>query len=554
MKKALLLLHLLALSLLFAESWTVLVYMAADNNLAYNGRMNINEMESAAQAAGLNLIVQADFPDVGAKRYRIRQDQNPNQITSPVLQNLGIIDSGDPQSLKDFILWGRNRYPADNYMLVIWAHGDSWYKNSKWIAPDYDSGSVIGVANGELRQALMGTGLWDILLFDACSMQSIEVITEVAGFARFIVGSADLVPATGFPYAEIIPLLAQSPPQVAAQIPDLYIDSYSPGGINNPSQGYLTTTCSAISTLGLDDFLSSWKNFSRLLRDQPDTLFGIRQKLFEMNTGYADVDIRQMLTRLVEIDVPQAEALLNRWNNLVIASGYTLPYPETDIGTAAIWFPDIRFNYNSAWQHYMQLDFAHTGWLGVVNLCLGQPYPELDPPTLISSNVAIDRLLLRFAAPSSPDSLYYEITVNGVTHLLYPAAYSSEMDFSTVVTESGSFRIIAIDQAGQESDALSGNFTIADPDPIGMMVYPNPMRNVLAGNLLWKHPADANQLAVSIYNIKGQRVLHKSYTNAIPQGQLPLIDLEGIAELRRGIYFLRLHLQGKQYQCKLSIL
>ena len=61
-----------ALGTLSAESWTVLVYMAADNNLAQMGALDINSMESVLKPAGLTVIVQADFPE-GAKRYHIRR-------------------------------------------------------------------------------------------------------------------------------------------------------------------------------------------------------------------------------------------------------------------------------------------------------------------------------------------------------------------------------------------------------------------------------------------------------------------------------------------------
>jgi len=95
--KYVLIILLLSIGLVLnAESWTVLVYMAADNNLAEMGRLDINSMESVPQPEGLNLIVQADFPE-GAKRFRIQQD-NSEDISSPVLANLGIIDSANPGS------------------------------------------------------------------------------------------------------------------------------------------------------------------------------------------------------------------------------------------------------------------------------------------------------------------------------------------------------------------------------------------------------------------------------------------------------------------------
>ena len=206
--KYVLIILLLSIGLVLnAESWTVLVYMAADNNLAEMGRLDINSMESVPQPEGLNLIVQADFPE-GAKRFRIQQD-NSEDISSPVLANLGIIDSANPEVLNSFINWGFNNFPSQRKMLIIWSHGDSWYKGNdpKWICPDESSQNLISVAEGELTLALTDIPKLDVLLFDACSMQSIEVINEIGFCANYIIGSEDLVPQYGFPYEKIIPLL-----------------------------------------------------------------------------------------------------------------------------------------------------------------------------------------------------------------------------------------------------------------------------------------------------------------------------------------------------------
>ncbi|HPH61918.1 MAG TPA: clostripain-related cysteine peptidase, partial [Candidatus Syntrophosphaera sp.] len=121
-----------------AADWTVLVYMAADNNLWQNAAADVNSMEAAALPANLDLIVQTDMPagsdHPGGQRRKIRADALP-YITSPLLEDLGPIDSGDPQTLQSFINWGFQQYPSQRKMLVIWGHGDNWFKadEGKWI-------------------------------------------------------------------------------------------------------------------------------------------------------------------------------------------------------------------------------------------------------------------------------------------------------------------------------------------------------------------------------------------------------------------------------------
>jgi hypothetical protein len=88
-----------------SETWTVLVYIAGDNNLWQNAVQDINDMESANLPEELTLVVQSDLPASspypGGQRRLIRQDSSPD-ITSPLIQSLGTINSGKAQTLNDF--------------------------------------------------------------------------------------------------------------------------------------------------------------------------------------------------------------------------------------------------------------------------------------------------------------------------------------------------------------------------------------------------------------------------------------------------------------------
>lgn len=116
--------------------WTVLSYIAADNNLEKNAIADINEMEKAGPGPNVNIIIQFDRPAGGyndgvntwdeAVRIKIQKDGDPAKISSPVVARLGKIDSGSPASLSDFIAWGVKNYPAKRYILVLWSHGSGW--------------------------------------------------------------------------------------------------------------------------------------------------------------------------------------------------------------------------------------------------------------------------------------------------------------------------------------------------------------------------------------------------------------------------------------------
>ncbi|CAO80301.1 clostripain-related cysteine peptidase [Candidatus Cloacimonas acidaminovorans] len=542
---------------LSAESWTVLLYMAADNNLAEMGRLDINSLESVAQPADLNLIVQADFPE-GAKRYKIQQD-NSEQITSPVLANLGTINSGDPNTLNSFIKWGFNRYPAQRKMLIIWSHGDSWYKDNsgKWICPDDNAQDLISVSGGELVLALSGIPYLDILLFDACSMQCIEVINEIHSFADYIIGSEDLVPQYGFPYEDIIPLFNGDFDELLAQIPELYVSSYLPGQGINPGGALWSVTCSVVKTELVPQFVQQIKNFAISQRFLAPKYFTVRNSCYSMNTGLADVDIRDFLEKAQTIWTSGTQNLLSLWNSIVISSCFTNPEETGNIGTAAIWFPDSRFNFENGWRQYHKLNFSRSRWLSFVNSAIGNDTFPPETPILISQNLIYNTLQISLQANPDPDSLYYEITIDEGQHFQYFYTNPDNAVFTIMlqISQNGTYQIRAIDQSGNKSQPLIGNYTYSNPQA-SIIINPNPVSGTSLAVLRWWASEElAGKIQLEIYNLKGQKVINRYLGEVIAgEGNFLLSAEPKFRALPSGVYILRLHLGNRKFTKKLTIL
>src|SRR3970040_61947 len=107
------------------EKWTVMVYLAGDNNLDANGVTDLVEMKKIGSVPGMNIVAQFDRSGAGfpRKRFFIR---NGTSLNADVVESLGETNSGKPEILLDFIKWGAINYPADHYMLVLWNHGQGW--------------------------------------------------------------------------------------------------------------------------------------------------------------------------------------------------------------------------------------------------------------------------------------------------------------------------------------------------------------------------------------------------------------------------------------------
>ncbi|CAN0390667.1 unnamed protein product, partial [Phaeothamnion confervicola] len=140
------------------------------------------------------------------QRFLIQKDGpngDPNKIDSPVLEDLGKVNSSDPATLSDFIQWGMNKYPAEHYILVIADHGKGW---KGCIADESHNGWMeLPQLKDALSTAQAATGKkLDILGFDACLMASTEVAYELRDQAKYLVGSQEVEGAEGWPYNLIL--------------------------------------------------------------------------------------------------------------------------------------------------------------------------------------------------------------------------------------------------------------------------------------------------------------------------------------------------------------
>lgn len=206
-----------------AATWTVMIYMAADNDLESFALSDLNELEAAYTARfgeyDYNFVVMADrspgystasgnWTDtrIGAIKY-----DASTVVVSP-LNPVGELNTGDPGTLAKFVSWATGegwadyvatsgswgaagQYAADNYGLVIWNHGSGL----DGIAWDYTSNDHLTMP--ELSTAIDNSGVhFDFIGFDACLMSMAEIVYDLSDNADFIIGSQDLEPGNGWAY------------------------------------------------------------------------------------------------------------------------------------------------------------------------------------------------------------------------------------------------------------------------------------------------------------------------------------------------------------------
>jgi hypothetical protein len=246
--------------------WTVMVYMAADNNLAIAGVKDIEEMEAAGPDPDVNVVVQAEFsPSEFAQRncdascahlqnfntFRYAITGGHPSVTGPdgPVTDIGNRNMVDPNELREFITWAKANYPAERYAVVLWNHGGGY----TGLLEDVTSGGEHLMSIGDLPKALSGVGPIDLLDFDMCLMGGYETLAQIRGLAKYAVFSEEVVPGDGNPYTEIIKALQADPSMstrdAAKSVVDLFHASYA--------RDRASTTVSAYDLDGFAEFESA---------------------------------------------------------------------------------------------------------------------------------------------------------------------------------------------------------------------------------------------------------------------------------------------------------
>ncbi len=233
--------------------WTILVYMNCDNNLEPYGITDFLEMSSVGSDANINIVLQMDRAAgysttydnwTTCKRFLITAGMTPNAANA--ISDLGEVDMGSPTTLSDFVKWGYANYPATNYFVVLWDHGNGWTKSAtppngglfKDFSNDDSSGKSISVCLGELKTALSSIYSYtgkkiELIGFDACLMQMYEVNEVCAPYANWYVGSEELEGADGWVYDNWLGPLAQAngsmtPEALGDKVASTYVASGQP--------------------------------------------------------------------------------------------------------------------------------------------------------------------------------------------------------------------------------------------------------------------------------------------------------------------------------------
>jgi hypothetical protein len=403
-----------------AAEWLVMLYLDADDSILERDiLMDLNEAETVGSTDQVYIVAQVDRFDGGydgmgdwhsTKRFFLTQDDDLNTLNSVELSDLGELNMADGNTLRDFIVWAVQNFPARRHLLVMSDHGNGWPggfsdpdpggrgAHNLFLAQHMNDNLWLMELESALESSLAQTGLrrLDLIGFDACLMSQLEVYNALAPYARYAVASEELEPALGWAYSAFLSQLAASPFMDADALARAIVSSYIDRDVR------------LLDDTARREFLQYQKINTEMnantLADElwfDATLAAVDLSAIQNLSAALDSLAGQMAT-LERNTVAEARAYAQAFENIFDPN---IPPPYIDLGHLALWLREAQYAGREAIipaadQLLMALDQAviserhGAGRPGATGLSIYFPTRELYE---LGNNLDYDTIAARFS-------------------------------------------------------------------------------------------------------------------------------------------------------------
>ncbi len=301
--------------------WTIFAYYGADTDLEEAIVRDVDEFERGGGSdEDVRVLALIDrHPDHSsidgdwdtARLYELIAS-DPTQtleeviIDSEPIAELDEVDMGEGETLAQFLVWGIQTYPAENYVVSFGGHGAGW----DGIVSD-ETNDDNDLSMTELRRvfetvrATTGIQQFDLLINDACLMAGIEYYDLMSDYFRYSFGSSELVTNPALDMSVLTQNLRGDDVDLRAlgrELVDIYIqrDSVERGGA-----GYFTYAVTDLDTF--DGVLAAIDRFAQVVNADPQrhvpALSRARANSYTYNSlgnKTEQIDLGDFMTQVIE--------------------------------------------------------------------------------------------------------------------------------------------------------------------------------------------------------------------------------------------------------------
>lgn len=297
----------------------LLVYMAADNNLERFAIQNILDMKKNGSSSNLNIIVLLDrspgydksFGDWADTRgFRLSKY---NTLEEDLIYSYGELDMTSCDTLGNFLSFCDHFFPAKKTILSIWSHGTGVFDDGiiidnamesrgRAVICDYTTGYDSSMSINNLSITLNEfvnerEKKIDILLFDACLMQMIEICWELQSVASVIIASQGALSGNGFDYDALITIIDKEG--------DLDVINDSIDIVNSfwlfYKDNVFDSSCSALNMYTFSKVKEQFISWTYCLKQDIEKIKVIRGNQYSYSDLYTEfIDLNSLLDSILE--------------------------------------------------------------------------------------------------------------------------------------------------------------------------------------------------------------------------------------------------------------
>jgi hypothetical protein len=256
-------------------------------------------------------------------------------------------------------------------LVVVWNHGAGFRTVRRDIAFD-DSSLGASMDMNEIESALRYAGVTpqnriQVLGFDACLMNMIEVVHHLRGLVDVVVGSEQTEPGDGWPYDRVLAAMptAKTPAELGKRIVRAYIAANDEVGESNVTQ-------SAIAVDATEAAVKALADLGTVLAARLGALRGTLMQVRVQVRSYEFADYVDLIDLASRIGAATADPTLGAAAQKVVSTARKCVLANGSLGNGvagsnglSVWFPSELSTYLGFRSKYAALHCSerHPGWM-----------------------------------------------------------------------------------------------------------------------------------------------------------------------------------------------
>lgn len=170
------------------KSKTLLIYIVAGNNLINSAKELLQDLDNYNVITTQTNNIVILFDDGNDTRL-----YNVTNKGLKCVRQYGCAISVSETFMQKVLYEVNHMFPAQETGLVLWSHGSGWLPTGNTRSFGDDDGEAIDI--NEIANSIKMK--FDYIIFDACYMGCIEVLTELYKSCKYLIASPGIVPVTG---------------------------------------------------------------------------------------------------------------------------------------------------------------------------------------------------------------------------------------------------------------------------------------------------------------------------------------------------------------------